>query len=145
MSDETKSEMPVVLVIEEDLFFSVRIETALTKMGYRPIVISDHTRVLEQASAHSPILAIVNFASERLAPADTVRHLKELPNPFPVMGFCPHVRMPQIRPNAIAAGCDLLVANSALTMRLPQLVTKILSRKTHGDSPDPTEDEEVDQ
>ena len=115
-----------VLVIEDDLFFSVRIETVLQKMGYAVSVIGDHNKAVESAREHAPALVIINFGSDRLAPADTVRHLKELPHPPPVMGFVPHVWMPQVRPNAMAAGCDLLVANSALVMRLPQLVAKLL-------------------
>jgi hypothetical protein len=42
-----------------------------------------------------------------------------------VLGFVSHVWMPQVRPNALAAGVDLLVANSALSMRLPQLVAEL--------------------
>ena len=82
-------------------------------------MIGDHVEALEYARQHKPILVIINFGSDRLAPADTTRHLKELPEPPRVMGFVPHVWMPQVRPNAMAAGCDLLVANSALVMRLP--------------------------
>ena len=117
-----------VLVIEDDLFFSVRIETTLQKMGYAVSVIGDHVEALEYARLHNPALVIINFGSDRLDSADTTRHLKELPQPPRVMGFVPHVWMPQVRPNALAAGCDLLVANSALVMRLPQLVGKLLTK-----------------
>ena len=120
---------PNVLVIEDDLFFSVRIETMLQKMGYAVSVIGDHAQALEHARLHKPVLVVINFGSDRLAPADTTRHLKELPDAPTVMGFVPHVWMPQVRPNAMAAGCDLLVANSALVMRLPQLVTKLLAKE----------------
>lgn len=119
-----------VLVIQDDLFFSVRIETALHKMGLTPHVFSDRNRALEWAKDHSFSLVIINFASERLHPADTVRQLKELTSPPIILGFCPHVWLPQIRPNAIEAGCDLLVANSALSLRLPHFVTKLLNRTT---------------
>ncbi len=118
-----------VLVIEDDLFFSVRIESVLQKMGYAVAVIGDHNKAVEYARDNRPALVIINFGSDRLAPADTVRHIKELPDAPLVMGFVPHVWMPQVRPNAMAAGCDLLVANSALVMRLPQLVAKLLPGK----------------
>ena len=115
-----------ILVVEDDLFFSVRIESVLKKLGYAVHVIGDKEKALEHARQHAPALVIVNFGSDRVSPADVTRHIKELPHPPPVLGFCPHVWMPQIRPNATAAGCDLLVANSALTMRLPQFVEKLL-------------------
>lgn len=124
-----QSVKPRVLVIEDDLFFSVRIETVLQKMGYVVVVIGDHAKAVGYARDNAPALVIINFGSDRLAPADTVRHIKDLPDAPPVMGFVPHVWMPQVRPNAMAAGCDLLVANSALVMRLPQLVAKLLPNK----------------
>ena len=126
-TEQEQSSSPLnILVVENDLFFSARIESVLKKLGYAVEVIGNKELALEYARRHKPALAIVNFGSDRIAPADVTRHLKELPDPPPVLGFCPHVWMPQVRPNAIAAGCDLLVANSALTMRLPQLVAKLL-------------------
>ena len=132
---------PVALVIEDDLFFSVRIETVLQKMGYAVTVISDHTKALEQAALSQPVLVVINFGSDRLSPADTVRHLKTLSEPPAVMGFVPHVWMSEVRPAAMAAGCDLLVANSALVMRLPQLVAKLLG----GSKPELSEDAEENE
>ena len=130
------------LVIEDDLFFSVRIETVLQKMGYAVTVISDHTKALETAAQKNPVLVIINFGSDRLSPADTVRQLKTLPDPPAIMGFVPHVWMPQVRPAAMAAGCDLLVANSALVMRLPQLVAKLLDTSKAGTSEEMEEGDE---
>ena len=126
---ETTIENRNILVVEDDLFFSVRIESVLKNLGYAAQVISDKAQALEYARQHKPALVIINFGSDRVAPADVTRLVKELPAPPPVLGFCPHVWMPQIRPNALAAGCDLLVANSALTMRLPQLVEKMLNKE----------------
>ena len=123
------ADKPRALVVEEDLFFSVRIETVLQKLGYEVTVIGDPNKAVEHARQHHLALVIINFGSDRVSPADTTRHIKDLPDPPPVMGFVPHVWMPQVRPNAMAAGCDLLVANSALVMRLPQLVAKLLAGK----------------
>ena len=63
-------------------------------------------------------------------PGEVVKRIKARPDPPPVLGYCSHVSMPQIRTNAMAAGCNLLFANSALSMRLPQLVAKVLSEPT---------------
>ncbi len=134
---------PRVLVIEDDLFFSVRIETVLQKMGYMVAVIGDHAKAVEHARDNALALVIINFGSDRLAPAETVRHIKDLPDAPPVMGFVPHVWMPQVRPNAMAAGCNLLVANSALVMRLPQLVAKILANKEGELTADNTDETDI--
>ena len=122
------SDIPFVLVMEDDLFFSVRIETGLRKAGYAAQVVTQGDEAVHAAQARPPDLVIISFSGKRFDAADITRRLKALPDPAPVLGFVSHVWMPQVRPNAMAAGCDMLVANSALTMRLPQIVEKILSK-----------------
>jgi CheY-like chemotaxis protein len=121
----TAIEAPRVLVAEDDLFFSVRIETVLKKMGYEVEVVTDEARAVARAAEWDPALVIVNFGSERLSPADLVRRIKgRSPSPA-VLGFVSHTWMPQVKPAAMAAGCDLMVANSALVTRLPQFAAKL--------------------
>ncbi len=120
---------PEALVVEDDLFFSVRIETMLQKMGYAVFVATTHDAAVAQAQKRAPAIVIINFGGERTTPGETVKQIKALSPTTPVLGFVSHVWMPQVRPNAMAAGCDLLVANSALTMRLPQLVEKLLKNQ----------------
>jgi len=114
-----------ILVIEDDLFFGVRIEKTLQRLGYGVRMAKSRDEALALAEAHRPALVIVNFGREPLDPPEVVRRIKALPHAPPVLGFISHKWMPQVRPNAMAAGCDLLVANSALSMRLPQLVAKL--------------------
>jgi CheY-like chemotaxis protein len=127
---ETVEEKPKVLVLEDDLMFSVRIEKTLTHLGYAPSIFTQSAEAIAFAEQNTLCLALVNFSSEQQAPGDVVKRIKARPDPPPVLGYCSHVSMSQIRPNAMAAGCNLLVANSALTMRLPQLVAKVLSGPT---------------
>ena len=123
---ENKAETrPRVLVIDEDLLFSVRIEKTLQKLGYEVYVAGSSEEALDTAEGHSLALTIINYGRENLSPLATTEKLKALPQPAPVLGFVSHKLIPQIRPDAMSAGCDLLVANSALTMRLPQLVEKL--------------------
>lgn len=117
---------PGVLVVDNDLFFSVRIETTLKRLGYRVRVMGSHEAALLYAAEESPALAIVNFAGGSLQPGDLVRRLKALPQPPAVLCFMPHKQMPELRPPARAAGADLVVANSALSLRLPQLAAKLV-------------------
>ena len=123
--------MPTALVIESDLFFSVRIEKTLQKMGYAVKVTTTGEQALAEAAASPPDIVILNFGEERLHAEETTRKLKDAHHAALVLGHVSHVNMPFVRPNAIHAGCDLLVANSALTMRLPQLVEKLLGRQTN--------------
>ena len=121
--------MPIALVIEDDLFFSVRIEKTLQALGYTVSVATTSEQALSQSAANSPDIVIINFGNERIDAAATVEHLKNAHHAAKVLGHVSHVNMAFVRPNAIHAGCDLLVANSALTMRLPQLVEKLTSKQ----------------
>lgn len=136
---ETESQKPKVLVLEDDLMFSVRIEKTLMHLGYAPSIFTHSAEAIAFAEQNTLHLALVNFSSEQQAPGEVVKRIKARPNPPPVLGYCSHVSMPQIRPNAMAAGCNLLVANSALTMRLPQLVTKVLAGPQSGQDEEETE------
>lgn len=124
----SESAAPEALVVEDDLFFAVRIETTLKRLGYAVHIVGSEEEAVAQAEASPPTLAIVNFGSRKFAPGDVVKRLKALPNAAPVLGFVSHVWIPQVRPNALIAGVDLLVANSALSMRLPQLVERLTSQ-----------------
>lgn len=126
MSNAIGKSASAVLVVESDLFFSARIESVLTKLGYEVKILGDEERAVRWAAENSPALAIVNFGSSKFAPAEIVEKLKALPRTFPVMGFVSHKWLPEVRPNAMAAGCDLVVANSALNLRLPQLVARLI-------------------
>ncbi len=130
------AEKPIVLVLEDDLMFSVRIEKTLTHLGYTPVIFTHSADAIAYAEQNTLVMAMVNFSSEQQSPGEVVKRIKAHPNPPPVLGYCSHVSMSQIRPNAMAAGCNLLVANSALTLRLPQLVTKVLSNPTDSEETD---------
>jgi CheY-like chemotaxis protein len=114
-----------VLVVEDDLFFGVRIEKTLQRLGYTVFMAKSRDEALAMAEEHPPALVIVNFGRDQLEPTEVVRRIKALPHAPPVLGFVSHKWIPHVRPNAMAAGCDLLVANSALSMRLSQLVAKL--------------------
>lgn len=123
-----RSEAPEILVVETDLFFAVRIETTLQKLGYAVYVARTGGEAISRAEQCLPALVIIDFGREHLVPGEVVKRIKSLPHAPPVLGFVSHKWIPQVRPNALAAGCDLLVANSALSMRLPQLVAKLAPR-----------------
>jgi CheY-like chemotaxis protein len=116
---------PGILVIDEDLLFSVRVETTLQKRGYEVYVAVDPDDALAIAETNVLNLIIINFGREGLRPLETTTKLKALFQPAPILGFLSHKLIPSIREQARDAGCDLLVANSALVLRLSQLVEKL--------------------
>ncbi len=129
-SEQTDSAQPDVLVVDEGLFFAVRIEKALERLGYRVRVVTRADAAIEQVRDAKPDLVIVDFGSAGLSPAELVARIKSLADPPRVLGFVSHKMLPELRPLAEAAGCDVLVANSAISMRLPDLVADLVPR--HG-------------
>jgi len=122
---ETLPMKPRILVIDEDLLFSVRVETTLQKSGYDVYVTSSPEEALEVARENPLSLVIFNYGREALKPMETTTRLKALYQPAPVLGFLSHKLIPGVREAAREAGCDLLVANSALVLRLAKLVEKL--------------------
>ena len=116
---------PRVLVIDEDLLFSTRVESTLHKLGYEVLVTADSDEGIAFAEANEISLTILNFGRDGLHPLETVAALKAVYQPAPVLGFLSHKLIPGVRDSAREAGCDLLVANSALVLRLPQLVERL--------------------
>jgi CheY-like chemotaxis protein len=116
---------PCVLVIDEDLLFSIRVETTLRKLGYDVLVTASPEEAITIAEGERLDLTIINFGRENLHPLETVARIKAARQPAPVMGFLSHKLIPGMRDAAREAGCDLLVANSALVLRLAQLVQRL--------------------
>ncbi len=119
------AEKPQVLVLEDDIMFSVRLESVLKKSGYAPLMARSFEQALQLAESTSLVLSIVSFGRAHLRPLEAVTRLKALTKTSPVIGFLSHTQIPQVRPDAKAAGCDLLVPNSSITMRLPQLMARL--------------------
>lgn len=117
---------PRILLIEDDLFFQARILSALKKRGYPTETAATPEDALAKAQAARPALVILNLAAPRLGGLDLVRQLKALPDPPRVLTFLSHVLIPAVRDEALAAGADMLCANSAIALRLPDLVDEAL-------------------
>jgi CheY-like chemotaxis protein len=113
-----------VLIVDDDLFFSVRIQSGLSKLGYVAKIVSPGDAEME-ARKEQTALAVINFGSQRMDASEIAKQIKALPNAPAVLGFVPHKQLPFVRENAKLAGVDLLVANSALTLRLPYLAAKL--------------------
>ncbi|GDX39899.1 hypothetical protein LBMAG21_01910 [Armatimonadota bacterium] len=123
-----ETQVPLILVVENDLMFAIRIESVLKKLGYRVKTFGDASRAVEFATEQTLFLSIVSIGREKLAPLEVIARLKALPNPAPVLGFLSHTLIPEVRDRAKAAGCDLLVPNSSVVTRLPLLIERFKAK-----------------
>src|SRR5579859_4226326 len=69
-----------VLVVEDDLFFGVRIEKTLLRLGYEVRMAKSRDEALAMAETHPPALVIVNFGRDHLGPTEVVQRIKALPH-----------------------------------------------------------------
>jgi DNA-binding NarL/FixJ family response regulator len=128
MSSPEKRPEPVnILLAEDDLFFSVRILSVLDKLGYLTDTAKTQDEAVRKAAENRPALVIINLASKRVGGAELIRRLKAKEPAPRVVAYLSHTRIPEVRNEVLAAGADKICANSAITMRLPQIVQQVLS------------------
>ena len=108
--------------MEGDLFFASRIISVLEKAGHTVKAVRTREAAETEIAADRPDLVILNLASPALGRADLIRHVKSASPGTRVIAFLSHMKLPEVRDEMIAAGVDRLCANSAITMRLPDIV-----------------------
>jgi len=112
-----------VVAAMDDLFFGARVQETARQLGvpFRLVRSADEAAVLARTAA--PALLIVDLNAAVGAPLDTIRALRDEPNlhGMTILGFCSHVQQ-ELRAAAAAAGCDQVLARSAFTAKLPELL-----------------------
>ena len=117
---------PRVLLVESDLFFAARLLAGLTKLGYWVERAWTEKQALELSEELKPELAIVNLASAKIDGLTLARKLKADRGVPRVLAYYSHVKIPEIREQALAAGIDKLVPNSAITQRLETVLRSVM-------------------
>ena len=115
-----------IIVAVVDLIFRAKIAETARQVGRASVVATSPGAVLERAAAHHAALVVVDLADERLDPFTTIRGLKEAPETRDarVLGFYSHVRT-DLRDQARAAGCDVVLPRSAFVARLARLLESL--------------------
>jgi DNA-binding NarL/FixJ family response regulator len=116
-----------VLLVENDLFFTARILSALGKMGLETRTAATRDAAESSLAEYGPQLVILNLATPALGGIHTIRRVKaDLPNSR-VIAYLSHTKIPDVRAEVLEAGADKLCANSAISMRLPDIVRDTLA------------------
>jgi CheY-like chemotaxis protein len=129
-TDQTVLGSPDALIVENDLFFAVRLESALKRLGYTVRTAGTIEEAHKAIARQTPQLAVISFGREALQPLALTRLLKALPDAPSVIGYISHVILAEHRAEAKAAGCELLVPNSSISTRLPELVARLMQGET---------------
>ena len=115
-----------VLAVVEDLFFTVKINESAKRAGVPIAFVKSQRDALDQAqAAEHPSLIILDLNFASVDPVDLIRKLKADPAvaKIQLLGYVSHVQG-DLKQAAQEAGCDMVLARSAFSQNLLQLLTR---------------------
>lgn len=120
MTDTNATSQPTIAVLSRDVFFGMRIRTALKQLGYALALVKTETELAAALDASSA-LALVDFNGpidwDAIATSISA-HLD-----VPVVAFGAHTDTEGFR-RARAAGVERVVANRSFSQQLPDLIAR---------------------
>lgn len=116
-----------IVTLVDDLFFLAKIQETAKAVGVT-VVPGDARRGPAAIAEAQPQAVIVDLNSRQLPAVEWIRALKSDPatRPIPIVGFASHVQEKLIS-DAKAAGCDSVMARSAFTQQLPNLLRSFIT------------------
>ena len=125
LSFRTLMEAPAkVVAVLDDLLFTVKINEAAKRLGQPVVFVKSERDALDQAAA-SASLIIIDLNCGVLDPLHLIASLKADENlkSIRTVGYVSHVQG-DVKVAAQRAGCDVVLARSAFSQNLPQLLRK---------------------
>jgi PleD family two-component response regulator len=112
-----------VLAAVDDIFFLSKIRGTAESLSVEFDSARSVESAIEKARANRPDLIIADLHSERCDPFTLARNLKDDVDlrDVPLLGFFSHVQT-ELRDRALASGFDRVLARSAFTQLLPELL-----------------------
>ena len=113
-----------VLAVVIDLFFSVKITDAAKRAGLAVELVTDPKEVLAKAKS-KPSVIILDLNFEAARPLELIGKLKSSVEyeGVSLIGFLSHVQG-ELKQAAQEAGCDMVMARSAFSQNLPQILKR---------------------
>jgi len=108
-----------VLAVVNDLFFSVKLTEAAKRNGLALEFVKEPKLVLEKAG-ETPSLIVFDLNFDSVEPLKLISELKSKPltKGISLIGYLSHVQA-DLKQQALAAGCDMVMARSAFSQNLP--------------------------
>ena len=105
--------------------FTSKIKSAATHLGVPLVFARSSAGALTEMRASTPALVILDLNSPRTDPIGTVAAMKADPGlaAIPTVGFVSHVQT-ELIDQAREAGVDEVMARSAFTQRLPEILLR---------------------
>jgi len=108
-----------VLAVVSDLFFSVKLTEAAKRAGLALEFVKDPKELIEKAQT-KPSLIIFDLNMDAAEPLKLISELKSAPatKGVSLIGYLSHIQA-ELKQQAQEAGCDMVMARSALSQNLP--------------------------
>jgi CheY-like chemotaxis protein len=118
---------PTLGALVDDLFFLAKIRETAKAIGVT-VVTGDSRRGAAAIAEAQPQVIFLDLNSRSLPAVDWIRALKADPATrlIRIVGFVSHVQE-QLISDAKAAGCDAVMARSAFTQQLPNLLKNLVT------------------
>jgi PleD family two-component response regulator len=115
----------VILAILDDLLFTSKIKTTAAQLGVAVHFARSSTMALSEMRANQPALVVLDLNNARTDPLGIVAEMKGDPalSRIPTVGYASHVQTDVIEA-ARRAGVDEVLARSAFTQRLPDILAR---------------------
>ena len=112
-----------VVAAVEDLLFRSKISETANTLGVEALFPRSPKRLVEKIHESPPDLLVLDLNSARFEPLQLLKQLKsdEASRGVPVVGFLSHVNK-DLAVAARESGCDRVVARSAFTKDLPEIL-----------------------
>jgi CheY-like chemotaxis protein len=115
--------MAGVIAAVDDVFFGAKIQETARHLNVPLSLVRSPEELAAQARSRRPALVIIDLNATGCRPLDAIRTLKADPElrDTPTLGFFSHVQQ-DLKAAAAEAGCDRVIARSAFTAELPQIL-----------------------
>ncbi len=102
---------PQLLLVSSDLILLSQIEAPARAAGFAVAVVSSVEAISSALASARPELVVLDLADSAVSFDATLRMVRETAPEARVLAFYPHVR-DELRRNAEAAGCDVVIPRS---------------------------------
>ncbi len=119
-----KQDKKKILAAVDDLFFSVKIGDMAKRAGMTVEFVKSDKDLLEKAK-EKPTLIIMDLNFAAVQPIKVIGKLKgsSETKPISLIGFLSHIQA-ELKQKAIEAGCNMVLAKSAFSTNLPQILKR---------------------
>jgi PleD family two-component response regulator len=114
-----------ILAAVDDLFFTVKIADAAKRAGLQVEFVKTEQDLLDRAKDPKPSLIIFDLNFTAMQPLKLIPKLKSATEMKGVsmIGYLSHVQG-ELKQKAHETGCDMVLARSALSQNLPQILKR---------------------